>query len=47
MLEAKNYRHVNYAFPIIAAFIDRIREERHCMTGVITMLYNDVLDWVL
>lgn len=47
MLEAKNYRHVDYVFPFVAAFIDRICGERDNLTTAISVLYIDLVNWVL
>lgn len=47
MLEAKNYRHVDYVFPFLASFVDRICGEKECMTTAISVIYIDLVNWVL
>lgn len=38
MLEAKNYKHVDYGFLFFDALVDRIRGEKNRMTSVICIL---------
>lgn len=47
VLEAKNYRHVHYVCAFTSTVIDLICCKKDSLTTDISMLYIDIVNWVM